>query len=44
MTYGGDFASLESSKDAIELEFAIDILLLGLDISRSVDLRRHDDE
>jgi len=44
MAYGGNFASLESRKDAVELEFAIDILLLGLDISRPVDLRRHDDE
>ena len=44
VTYGGDFPSLESRKDAIELEFAIDILLLGLDIGRSVDLGRHDDD
>jgi hypothetical protein len=44
VAYGWDFASLEGSEDAVELEFAIDILLLGLDISRSVDLGRHDDE
>jgi hypothetical protein len=43
ITYGGDFSSLESRKDAIELEFAVDILLFGLDIGRSVDLGRHDD-
>lgn len=44
MTYGGDFAGLEGSKDAIELELAANILLLDLDVGRSVDLRRHDDE
>jgi hypothetical protein len=44
VAYGWDFASSEGSEDAVELEFAIDILLLGFDIGRSVDLGRHDDE
>jgi hypothetical protein len=44
LTYGWDLASLEGREDAIELELAIDILLLDLDVGWSVDLGRHDDE
>jgi hypothetical protein len=33
-----------TGENAIKLEFAIDVLLLDLDICRSVDLRRHDDK
>jgi hypothetical protein len=44
VTYGGDLAGLEGSEDAIELELAVNILLLDLDVGRSVDLGRHDDE
>lgn len=35
---------MPTSENSIKLEFAINILLLGLDVCRSVDLRRHDDE
>jgi hypothetical protein len=44
ITYGWDLASLEGRDHAIELELAIDIGLLLLEVGRLVDLCRHDDE
>jgi hypothetical protein len=35
---------MPTCENAIKLEFAINILLLGLDVCRSVDLQRHDGE
>jgi len=44
ITYRWDLASLEGSEHAIELELAVDIGLLLLDVGGFVDLRRHDDD
>jgi hypothetical protein len=42
--YSANWRGKSTRENAIKLEFAIDVLLLDLDICRSVDLRRHDDE
>lgn len=40
-TYRGDLALLEGGKDAVDLELAVDVGLLQLDVGRFVDVDRH---
>lgn len=41
ITYRGDFALLESTENAVDLKFSVDIRLLLLDIRRLVDVGSH---